>query len=385
MTTFRLSSGPNIFDLDTAGGVSQGGNAVGSWTTNRANQIVVTKAGAAVAFDVAWVFNNKNQLTIRSQNTEVFNFATAPGLRNLFETRDTVLRVKPNRLNAFVFELHGDWDLDQNHDLSITIGASRSVLDGFVSDPLGRFVYHFANRDNVLQTNALGFAGAWQSRTDANGAPQLEFHYQKEPKPDGSPGGEAVFKLPKPLAVKRSSNQLTYTYKKDNKTLSIDFQGTLMISPDFQIAYVVQRQVSSAGEQMVASTTLGFEAMLAKPNLHGELELAIKKPDGSAGGTTLTIGGQFQGVLGASKLQVGFAFSQTFGANSRITRTVAFNGSLEFSQGKLQWAITATGSTVELAVGADIRLGDVQADARLNITLSGGEVAGITFLLGVNF
>ena len=112
-------------------------NAVGSWSTNRANQIVVVKAGVSAVFDVTWVFNTKNQLTIQSQNAEVFNFATAPGLKNSFETRDSVLRVKPDRLNEFAFELHADWDMDQNHNLTITIGSSKSTLDGFVSDPLG--------------------------------------------------------------------------------------------------------------------------------------------------------------------------------------------------------------------------------------------------------
>ena len=118
----------------------------------------------------------------------------------------------------------------------------------------------------MLETNVLGFTGSWQSRVDASGTPLLDFHYQTS-------GGEKIFELPKAVAVNRSSNQLTYTYTKGNKNLSIDFQGTLMIGANFEITYVVQPQVSSSGDQMVASTTLAFKATLTQPNLHGDLEL----------------------------------------------------------------------------------------------------------------
>src|SRR5262249_45450843 len=156
-------------------------------------------------------------------------------------------------------------------------------IDGFVSDPIGRFIYHFANKDNFLQTNVLGFVGTWQGQTDSNGTPLLEFHYQKEVNADGTPGGEGVFKLPKAAAIDHTTNQLSYTYDKGNKTVSIKFQGMLMIGPNFQITYIVQRQVSSSGEQMVASTTLGFDAMVTTPNVHGDLELTLKKEDGTPG------------------------------------------------------------------------------------------------------
>src|SRR5262250_2235553 len=108
MATFTLSSGGNTFDFDPVGGVSSAGQSVGSWTTNPANQIVVKKRdGSTFTVSVTWAFNNKNQLTIASQGAEVFNFA-AVGLRNSFITRDTILRVQPDRLNVFVFELRGN-------------------------------------------------------------------------------------------------------------------------------------------------------------------------------------------------------------------------------------------------------------------------------------
>ncbi len=137
------------------------------------------------------------------------------------------------------------------------------------------------------------------------------------------------------------------------------------------------------------STTLGFSATLTQPNLHGDLQLTVTKPDGTAGGSTLTIGGQCQGVLGKTSLQVGFTFTQTFGgAGNQITRTAAFSGTLAFSGGQVQWTFSATGTSINLAVGVDIKLGGVQLDARLNLPMDGGQtdgvVTGVTFLLGVS-
>jgi hypothetical protein len=383
MSYFQITNGAIAYRFDMLGGVSitgnPAGNAAGSWTTNATNQIVATLADAStVPFDVSWLFNQKNQLCIQSLNVEIFNFSTA-GVQNSFTTRDTTLIVKPDRLGAFTFALQGDWNMTADHNLAFTVGGIQSTLDGFVSDPLGRFIFHFANKDNVLETNVLGFAGSWQSKVDASGTPLLDFHYQTS-------SGEKIFELPKAVAVNRSSNQLTYTYSKDNKTLSIDFQGTLMIGGDFQITYVVQRQVSSGGDEMVASTTLAFNATLTQPNLHGDLQLTLTKPDGTAGAATLTIGGQCQGVLGKTSLQVGFTFTQTFGgAGNQITRTAAFSGTIVFNGGQVQWTFSATGGAINLAIGVDIKLGSIQLDARLNLPVDGGQTAGVTFLLGVSF
>jgi hypothetical protein len=382
MTTFQITNGPEIYDFDMAGGVSiagvNGGAGVnvGSWTTNATNQIVLAAANPAV-FDVLWAFNDRNQLTIQPQNAAIFNFATA-GLRNSFSTFNGVLRVQPDRLGAFAFELCGDWNLDQDHNLIFTASGVPSTLDGFVSDPLGRFIYHFANKDNVLETNVLGFTGWWQTKSDATGTPLLDFYYQ-------TPTGDAIFELPQPISINRGSNQLTYVYSKGNQTPSIDFQGALTIGPDFTVTYVLQNQVSSSGAEMAASTTLAFGAMITQPNLHGDLLLTVVKPDGTAGNSTLTIGGEYQGVLGKANLQAGFTFTQTFGVGNQITRTAAFGGSLAFNSGAIQWTFSATGTSIDLAVGVDIKLGPIQIDARLNLPVDGGQTAGVTYLLGVSF
>ncbi len=78
MSSFQITNGTGTYEFDMSGGVSIGGNAAGSWTTNATNQIIATLTGAStLAFDVSWLFNEKNQLTIQSQNTEIFNFSAA--------------------------------------------------------------------------------------------------------------------------------------------------------------------------------------------------------------------------------------------------------------------------------------------------------------------
>ena len=213
-----------------------------------------------------------------------------------------------------------------------------------------------------------------------SGTPLLDFHYQTS-------SGEKIFELPKAVAVNRSSNQLTYTYTKDNKNLSIDFQGTLMIGGDFEITYVVQRQVSSGGDEMVASTTLTFSATLTQPNLHGDLQLTLTKPDGTAGTSTLhhrrPMPGRARQDQLAGRLYVHPDLRRR-GKPDHQNRGVQRNASV-FNGGQVQWTFSATGGAIDLAIGVDIKLGPIQLDARLNLPVDGGQTAGVTFLLGVSF
>jgi len=387
---FNVTSGADTFTLDTSGSVTANGASAGSWTTNQQNQLVINKPdGSTVALDATWKFNDQNQLTVQAAagQDSAFNFAADGNIRNSYSTVNAVLAVTPDDINEFSFNLHGDWNLDNNHNLTFTANGATSVINGFVSDPIGRFIYHFANKQAPLQTNVLGFVGSWDVPRDANGDPvksgdaMLVFNYARE---DGSTG---QFKLPRSAAINRTTNQLTYTYQKGTRAFSINFEGTLMISPNFQITYVFNRQVSSGGDQMVDSTTIGFDAKFTGNNFKTDLNLTLTRPDGSAGGTTLTVGGSFVGVLGKTKLLVGFNFSQTFGGTGgagTITRTAAFNGDLTFANGEIQWKFALTGQTITLALGVDIKTGPVNVDARLNLTLDHGQV-GVTFMLGISF
>ena len=56
--------------------------------------------------------------------------------------------------------------------------------------------------------------------------------------------------------------------------------------------------------------------------------------------------------------------------------------------GTIVFAFTTSNAatrTIALTVDADIKLGGVSLDARLNVDIGGGQLKGVTFLLGVNF
>ena len=382
MAGLQVTKNNETFLIEPLGIVSQNNTAVGKWKTDQANKIVVTKNdNTTLSFDVAWEFNPDNQLVV-SAGGKNFNFTEVTANVPRYETRDAVLVVKPNKDQPFSFELRGDWALTDDHDLSIKINGKTSVIDGFVHDPRSRFMFHFSNKKNLLQGSVLGFVGQWSEFVDESGQPRLKFSYQRA----GQANGEFV--LPKGVVVDKSINQLMYEYDKDGKKRRIQLVGTLMISDDFQINYGLDRQTSADGQQQVANTTFIFNAAFKKNNFSGDLDLAIKKQDGSIGTTTISISGKFTAVLGTARLLAGFTFEQNRAGN-KTTTTFGFAGKLEFKQGSIQWAFSTsntTTKTITLAINVDINLSNnTQLDARLNLAMEHGQLKGITFFLGIAF
>ena len=118
------------------GKVSISGDAAGTWTTNNQNQIAITlNDGSTVANDVGWQFDGDNHLCLFSGANQIFDFHDVPGNRPLCGTLNAVLMVRPDRANAFTFQLRGDWSLDDGHDLNFTVNGVKSVIDGFIDDP----------------------------------------------------------------------------------------------------------------------------------------------------------------------------------------------------------------------------------------------------------
>ncbi len=366
------------FDLDLSGNALQNGVKVGAWTTTSDNKIqVTTDAAQPQLLDVVWKFNSDNQLTLSDGSQEIFNFQNDQRLRPRYKTKNAVLVVDPSKSSLFSFELRGEWDLTPDHDLAFTINGERSVIDGFISDPRGRFIFFFSDKTRPLLTFSLGFVGSWVASPQGEGV--LDFKYLRE---DGT---EDVFTLPGSITINRSTNQLRYEYQKDG-TQSIDFVGTLIINPDFEIKFVFNRQLSGSGETQVAETTVGFAATFTKTNFEGNLELTLQKSDGTPGSTTLTIAGSFTAVRGATQLQVGFTFQQVRAGQS-VTTTFGFEGELAFSNGSVRWSFLTSNAatrTITLAFDAQIKLGKAHIDTSLNLDVN-GESKGITFLLGVSF
>lgn len=382
MAGLQLTKNNETFLIEPLGTVTQNNAAIGKWKTDATNKIVVTKNdNSTLSFDVSWEFNSDNQLVV-SASGKKFSFAELPANVPRYETRDAVLVVKPNKDQPFAFELRAEWKLSESHDLNVTINGKTSTIDGFVHDPRSRFMFHFSNKKNLLQGSVLGFVGTWSEFVDNGGQPRLKFTYKRGDQPDGE------FVLPKGVVVDKSMNQLMYEYDKQGKKRRIQLVGTLMISEDFQIRYGLDRQTSADGQQQVASTTFTFNAAFKKQNFTGDLDLAIKKQDGSIGTTTISISGKFTAVLGSTRLAAGFTFEQNRAGN-KTTTTFGFAGKIEFKQGSIQWAFTTnntTTKTITLSVNVDINIGNsAQLDARLNLAMEGGQLKGITFFLGIAF
>lgn len=380
MAGFKLTQGADTYDFDVFGPVKdKNGTAVGTWGTDKNNKIVVKRnAGAPLSFDVEWKFNANNQLCLNSGGQEVFNFH-AVGNRPYYYTQDAVLKVRPDQNRAFGFELRGEWDITDKHDLSFTVGGVTSIIDGYVQDERSRFMYHFFDKKDITQRSVLGFVGQWSHMLDADGTPKLDFNYQRE---DGTVD---TFGLPKGVVIDTTVNQFIYEYDKKGHKYRIQFAGFLKVSEDFTITYDIDRQVSQSGAEQVAATSFTIKAQISKKAFAGNIEFAVKKMDGTVGASTLALRGNFTAVRGQTRLQVGFSFEQVRGA-SVVTTKFGFNGTLEWRGGKVQWTFERNATKTTIAIAAtDIKLGPARIDAVLNLINEHGQMAGVYFLLGVSF
>lgn len=368
--TFKLGS----FTLDAFGNVVQGG----SWKTTAGNNIVVTtSAESSQSFPVAWRFNAANQLIVSLSGADLFNFSLDTAVTPRIETRNAVLRITPDKLKPFFFELRGAWSLTPSHDLTFTTpDGVVSTLTGVVNSPDSKFIFFFAATNRPLLQQKLGFSGSWGSAP--TGAGQLIFTYATE-------SGTAIFTLPKSVIVRKATNQLSYQYQKGGLQ-SIDFQGLLIVNEDFTVTYHFSRRLATNGEVVTNESTISIGAQFSKNSFSGDLELTLTKTDGSLSSSTLSIKGTFVGALGKTNVAVGFQFTQVRDGQS-VTTTFAFGGRIQFANGTLQFVFAANSVTgaIALTVGAEIKLGPANVDAKFNVDMGGGTIKGVTFLLGVSF
>lgn len=378
MATFKLTKGTETFDLDVFGPVKDSaGKAVGKWGTNRNNQIEVKKdaGGGTIVFeDVVWKFNTNNQLTLSAGGKEVINFHKV-GNRPFYSTQNAVLNVRPDQNNVFEFSLRGEWDMSDSHDLSITINGEVSVIDGFIQDTRGRFIYHFFDKgSNTLEESMLGFAGEWKQ--DANDPLKLAFNYKRE---DNS---QDIFELPKSVTINRTMNQFMYEYDKKGQKFRLQFMGLVKISDDFVISYSLDEQRAQNGDVLSKETTLTIQAKFDKKNFAGNVDFKVAKKGGT---TTITLRGNFTAVYKKGiKLAVGFSFDQETKLG-KVQTTFSLNGSLEFgSGGKIQWTFEKNATSTSITISAtDITIGPARVDAVLNIRRQDGTLVGVRVLFGV--
>ena len=235
MATFQLKKGNDTFDLDTGGTVSKAGVSIGTWSTNDTNQVVISKPDGAVPIDVMWQFNADNHLVLQLNDADAFDFSAATSPQPFFKTENAVLHVRPDKNKSFEFTIKGEWDLDARHNLTLTVNGVKSVLDGFIQDPRGRFMYHVFDKRDLTRESVLGFVGSWESLTTSDGVPKLKFTYQRADQTTD------VFELPAAVTVNRTTNQFMYEYDKGGQTRRLQFVGELRINENFEITYVVDR------------------------------------------------------------------------------------------------------------------------------------------------
>jgi hypothetical protein len=87
MATFQLKKGTDTFDFDTAGAVSKAGVALGTWSTNDTNQVVISKADGTIPIDVTWRFNADNHLVLQANGADVFDFSASASLQPFLRPR----------------------------------------------------------------------------------------------------------------------------------------------------------------------------------------------------------------------------------------------------------------------------------------------------------
>lgn len=384
MSKFDLFNGTTTYQLNIAGKViDDNGDAIGKWTTNKENKITITHDdGTKDKVDVHWQFNEHNQLCLLdAQQNEVFNFCTVEDNRPKCELRNAVLKVQPTRSVPFKFNLRGDWDLNDKHQLLFTCDGVLSTLDGVLSDKKSRFIYRVRDRKNARNNFRLGFAGKWEQFTTPEGVPKLKFIYEKEGDIEG------VFNMPEDgkLLIQNGSNQFRYVYDKDNKTFGITLLGFLKINENLEITYTIDKQSSRRGGQLVAKTTFAIQAAFSGNQFDGDLGLVILKDDNTPGNYRMNVTGHYEGVIGTTKVLVGFRFSQKR-RGRMITRAFGIGGNFEWDDGIITYSFDVGDDIVELEIDADIKLkngGDL--NAKFSFTGADGQVRTISFLFGINF
>lgn len=384
MASFTLKKdATTTFECDPLGKVKKGGADFGTWSTDKKNKIVIKgKDGTQTPIDVVWKFNNFNELCARdSADKLIYNFHSDSAVVPFFSTTKAVLQVLPSQDEEFSFELRGEWDMSESHDLQITINDAMSVIDGFVDDPESRFSYHFF--DKVKNPFNIIFEGEWSKpEADDKGVLKIDFKYARE---DGT---SDVLSLPEELTIDRGLNQFVYQYSKKNRTRRIRLVGLLNVTPDFRITYSIDRQEALDGSgTVVKSTSFEIKAQMTKAKFEGDIEFIVKKTDGKSGKTVLGIKGSFTARPGAGNVaKGGFEFSQERDGESKKT-TLLFNGSLSLKKNLLEveWTFEIKDSVKTLTVTiSSVQLGPVTADSKI-ILKSGNGDREVLVLLGFRF
>ena len=316
----------------------------------------------------------------------IVNFSLLEKERPRYTCDKAKLMVTPDVRNRnFSFPLFGEWDLNEEHLLIWTVNGVTSVLDGVLQDNRSRFVYRFRDKMDLRRRSRLIFMGSWEQemRTDADGDsfPSLNFHYICH---DNT---QRTFSLPGALVIDKSLNQFAYTYDKDNESVGITLMGFFEISENFEITYTIDKQVSTLGEEEVASTKFGLIAAVSNDKVEGELELQLLKDNNEPSNYKLLLAGEYFCEHDDSSLMIGFRFLQQK-EDGVVTTAVGLHGRLLFEEGEVFYVLDMDPfeKTLKLETGVQVQLENgVGVDQKLLVKGTDGQVKKVTFLLGIRF
>jgi hypothetical protein len=381
MAAFTVTSGSDSYNLGTDGSVSTAAGTVGTWSTNASSQVVVKKIDGSVLppIEVAWQFNDNNQLCAAQSGQPLFNF-TAGGARPQFRLASNVLQVRPSNSVSFEFALHCKWSIDANVNLSVTIGTTISKLNGWVDDKKSRFIYWFRDKQSVSAPYALMFSGLWKRDTSVANEIHLKFDYVAE-------GIQSSFVLPAVAKVDKLSNQLYLEYSKEGMARSIALRGSVQVTSTMDLVFTISQQTTSDGGIITKQTDIQVAATFQFNNLSGNLELLVGKVNNAAThAQSIAIGGHFSTQMGANGLDINFNYQKVSGSGVPTKVALALAGSFETDQnGKVVFSYRKDGTQQSLNLDwSDLTLGPVRAEGGLNVTQDGSE-KGVYGFLGLSW
>lgn len=379
MRTFELKDGTDTMTLDDSGGVARGGVPIGTWTTNRENQVVVTAAnGSRRAVDVGWRFDGNNHLRIDQRGTDVFDINGDDATQPAFRLDRAVLFVKPDGAQPFEFSLRPAWNLTPQHDLTMTVNGRTSTIDGVISDNKSAFRFNFVDKLEVIEKFSLIFTGAWRNEPSGDNPGAIVYDYEIADSPD-----TGRFSLPNTLVIDDNFNVLAYRYDKGTRTRSVQLVGQFQLNSQAELSYAIERRDSADGP----STTLTFDVDVTGATSSGKVTFALKKRDGAHSSTSLTIGGNYGTRFKNGVLMLTFAFRQQTIAGSSTMRELTFAGEVQHTGGvSFAWVLAIANNTTTIALAAtDLKLGNVTGDSKVVVRLQSGQVRSVDAMFGFSF
>lgn len=379
MRTFDLTSGADKLTLNDAGQVTKAGAALGTWSTNDKNQIVVSETGGATsAIDVDWRFDGNNHLCISQAGALAFDVNGDKTSKPELRLDRAVLFVKPVESASFEFSIHPTWSLTATHDLAMTVNGKTSSIDGVINDRNSAFRFRFVDKLEVIETFSLLFKGVWKNSPDPAQPAGVIYEYEI----DGAPA-PGVFTLPNKLVVDNNTLVLAYNYDKDGRTQSTQLVGNFSLDA-FELNFTIERKSAAEG----TSTMLKFDVDIKGQSVDGKVTFALKRTDTGAVTTTeLTIGGKFTARFKSGVLTIGLLFSQRTIGGTVASKELMFTGTLVHRGGTtFMWELKAGTSSTSITIAADqIQLGAVTASTKVTLKTSGGETKAVQALFGISF